>query len=62
MAIRPYETRPVLAAKNKSPGYCIICAAVATTEALFRLDGAVIVQRYCDKCLSDAKYVASSLH
>jgi hypothetical protein len=56
MAIRPYMTRPALSGTNKSPGYCIVCAGIATTEALFKLDGVVIIQRYCDKCLSTAQY------
>lgn len=60
MAIRPYQVRPALAGTKKSAGFCIICATVATTEALFQLDGAVIIQRYCDTCLSDAKYTTGS--
>lgn len=56
MAIRPYMTRPALSGTNKSPGYCIVCAGIATTEALFKLYGVVIIQRYCDKCLSTAQY------
>jgi hypothetical protein len=60
MAIKPYIVRPALAGTNKSAGYCIVCAAVATTEALFQIEGAVIIQRYCDKCLSGAKYVVGS--
>ena len=32
---------------------------LATTEALFQLDGAVLIQRYCDKCLSKANYEMS---
>jgi len=44
MAIRPFEMRRALAGTNKSAGYCIVRAVVvvvATTEALFKLDGAV---------------------
>jgi hypothetical protein len=57
MAIKPYQIRPASTGTSKSRGFCIICAGVATTEALFRLDGAVVIQRYCDKCLSEAEYV-----
>jgi hypothetical protein len=54
--VKPFKTRPASAGTNKSPGFCVVCAAVATTEALFQLQDAVIIQRYCDKCLPDAQY------
>ena len=54
--ITPHETRPALHTTKKSPGFCITCGKIATTEALFKLNGAMIIQRYCDKCLSTAVY------
>lgn len=39
-------------------GFCVVCAAVATTEALFKLEDAIVVQRYCDRCLPQASYKA----
>ena len=54
--LRPYQTRPALHTTKKSPGFCITCGGIATTEALFKLEGAMIIQRYCDKCLSNAQY------
>jgi hypothetical protein len=56
MMTKPFETRPAMSSTKKAPGFCITCAAVATTEALFKLEDAIIIQRYCDGCLSDAKY------
>lgn len=56
MVEKPYQTRPALSSTKKAPGFCIVCGAAATTEALFRVQGAIIIQRYCDKCLSGAKY------
>lgn len=53
---KPFETRPATSSTKKAPGFCIVCGAVATTEALFQLDDAVIIQRYCDKCLPAARY------
>jgi len=53
---KPFQTRPVLSSTKKAPGFCIVCGAPATTEALFKVVGAIIIQRYCDKCLSGAKY------
>jgi hypothetical protein len=54
--VRPFQTRPALHSTKKSPGFCITCGEIATTEALFKLEGAMIIQRYCDKCLSSAQY------
>lgn len=54
--IKPFETRPVSVSTKKLPGFCVKCSAVATTEALFQLEDAILVQRYCDKCLPDAQY------
>lgn len=37
--------------KNKERQYyCIGCGSVATQTALFKIEGAVIVERYCDVC------------
>jgi hypothetical protein len=54
--MKPFETRPVISSTKKSSGFCIICGTGATTEALFQLKDAVIVQRFCDKCLPKANY------
>jgi hypothetical protein len=37
--------------KNKERGYfCVACGGVATQTALFKIEGATIIERYCDKC------------
>jgi hypothetical protein len=54
--VKPYQTRPAAGGTNKTPGFCSVCAAVATTEALFQLEDAVSVQRFCDKHISGASY------
>jgi hypothetical protein len=37
--------------KRKDRGYfCIGCGSVATQTAYFKIEGATIVERYCDKC------------
>jgi hypothetical protein len=54
---KPFETRSAINTARKLPGFCVACGAVATTEALFQLEDAVIIQRYCDKCLTKADYV-----
>ena len=53
---KPYDTRPATSSNKKASGFCITCAATATTEALFKIDGAIVIQRYCDACLRNAKY------
>jgi hypothetical protein len=32
--------------------FCIGCGSVATQTALFKIEGAVILERYCDVCAS----------
>ena len=44
--LKLYQTRPALHTTKKSPGFCITCGEIATTEALFKLQGAMIIQRY----------------
>jgi|GEM_PF-1207033 len=56
--MKPFETRPATTSTKKASGFCIICSNVATTEALFQLQDAVIIQRFCDKCLPKANYEA----
>jgi hypothetical protein len=53
---KPFEIRPVTLSTKQAPGFCIVCGALATKIALFQLEDAVIIQRYCDKCLSGAEY------
>ena len=53
---KPFETRSAKSTTKSQPGFCVRCSALATTEALFQLEDAVIIQRYCDKCLPDADY------
>lgn len=54
--VKPYETRPATSSIKKASGYCILCGKVATKEALFHVEGAVIIQRYCDICVPKANY------
>jgi hypothetical protein len=37
--------------KRGDRGYfCVSCGGVATQTALFKIEGATIVERYCDRC------------
>ncbi len=57
MSEKPFATRPARPALRKKVAYCAICSKeVATKEALFKLDGATIIQKFCDKCIKEAKY------
>jgi hypothetical protein len=58
--VKPFEIRPASLSTKQAPGFCIMCAAAATKIALFQIEGAVIIQRYCDKCLPKADYKADS--
>ena len=35
---------------SKNPKFCISCGHTATQEALFNVDGAVLIEKYCDTC------------
>jgi hypothetical protein len=35
---------------GKNPKFCVSCGNTATKEALFNVDGAMIVEKYCDIC------------
>ena len=35
---------------SKNPKFCISCGHTATQEALFNVDGAVLIEKYCDNC------------
>ncbi|HLG36940.1 MAG TPA: hypothetical protein VI338_02295 [Nitrososphaera sp.] len=53
---KPFQTRPAGTGTSKSPGFCIVCSAAATTEALFKVEDAIVIQRFCDKHLAGANY------
>jgi hypothetical protein len=35
---------------SKNPKFCICCGHTATQEALFDVDGAALIEKYCDIC------------
>lgn len=42
--------------KNKDRKYfCVGCGGLATQTALFKIEGATIVERYCDRCAESIK-------
>lgn len=53
---KPVETRPIKPDRTKTPPTCVVCFEEAAIEALFELENALIIQRYCDKCISRAEY------
>jgi hypothetical protein len=54
--MKPFETRSAMSSGKRAPGFCILCGKIATTEALFQLNDAVVIQRFCDACLPKADY------
>lgn len=56
--VKPFQTRPASISTKKEPGFCVECSAIATTEALFKVAGVIMLRRYCDKCLPSADYKA----
>ena len=42
--------------KSKDRRYfCVGCGGVATQTALFKIEGATIIERYCDSCAKSVK-------
>jgi hypothetical protein len=41
--------KPIVAVSGKEK-FCVTCGNVATQEALFNVDGAMIIEKYCDTC------------
>ena len=54
--VKPFQTRPASVSTKKEPGFCVECSAIATTEALFKVAGVIMLRRYCSKCLPGADY------
>jgi len=58
--MKPFETRPAMSSNKKHSGFCILCSKPATTETIFQLHEAQVIQRYCDTCLPKANYEVGS--
>lgn len=41
--------------KNERQYFCVECGTFATLTALFKIEDAVLVERYCDDCASRRK-------
>ena len=54
-AIKPIQTRPIKQDPHKMTPSSVSCFDKASTEVLFELEYAIIAQKYCDKCLSNAE-------
>lgn len=37
---------------SKAGGYCSVCGDIATQIATYNMDGATLVEKYCDTCLA----------
>jgi hypothetical protein len=37
---------------EKAGGYCSVCGNIATQIASYNMDGATLVEKYCDTCLA----------
>ena len=35
---------------GRNSKFCVSCGNMATKEALFNVDGAVLIEKYCDSC------------
>jgi hypothetical protein len=39
---------------GRTPKFCVSCGNVATQEALFDVEDAMIIEKYCDTCAEKA--------
>jgi hypothetical protein len=54
MEKRLTSLRPFTAHRDKTK-FCADCGNVATQEALFQVDGASLIEKYCDICVKKIK-------
>lgn len=55
--MKPHSTRPLISEGKKLPGFCLQCGALATVQALFQIQDAVVLERYCANCIGQANYL-----
>jgi len=46
--------RPFTKHRDKTK-FCALCGNIATQEALFKVDGASLIEKYCDVCVKKIK-------
>jgi len=46
--------RPFTKHRDKTK-FCAYCGNIATQEALFKVDGASLIEKYCDACVKKIK-------
>ncbi len=56
MSIAPIETRPFKQDTYKSASSCVECFNIADFEALFEIEGMIVVKRYCQDCVRTAEF------
>jgi hypothetical protein len=46
--------RPITEHRDKTK-FCAYCGNIATQEALFKVEGAYLIEKYCDICVKKIK-------
>jgi len=54
MERRLTSLRPITEHRDKTQ-FCANCGNVATQEALFKVEGASLIEKYCDICVKKIK-------
>lgn len=54
MEKRLTSLRPFTEHRGKTK-FCVLCGNVATQEAFFEVEGATLIEKYCDKCVKKVK-------
>jgi hypothetical protein len=56
LSITPIKIQPAPRIEfNDRRKRCIHCSKIATTDVIFKQEGATIIERYCDSCLVSLK-------
>jgi hypothetical protein len=57
---KPYIVKDVVPrvsdGKTGHRGSCTHCGKPATKEALFKVDGVVVIEKYCDTCMEPKEF------
>ena len=56
ISITPIEQKPQPRLEtNDKRKRCVHCSNIATNDVLFKQEGATIIERYCDSCMTSLK-------
>ncbi|HUG96874.1 MAG TPA: hypothetical protein VMJ94_04980 [Nitrososphaera sp.] len=58
MVRKPYQVREATPTNSRGISTCTHCGNKATEEALFKGDGIIVIEKYCEDCLKTETFTA----